>query len=40
MNAAELSRSDSQILNSLEILGLSTQASSEEKNRLVSMLTG
>jgi syntaxin-binding protein 1 len=40
MNAAELSRSDSQILNALEILGLSTQASSEEKNRLVSMLTG
>jgi syntaxin-binding protein 1 len=40
MNAAELSRSDQQILNSLEVLGLATEASSEEKNRLVSMLTG
>jgi syntaxin-binding protein 1 len=39
MNAAELTRADSQTLNALEILGLSTTASSE-KNHLLSMLTG
>lgn len=39
MNIAELSRQDMKTLSSLEILGLSTLASSD-KNKLVSMLTG
>jgi len=40
MNAAELTRTDMQTLNSLEILGLSIFSAGSEKKGLVSMLQG
>jgi syntaxin-binding protein 1 len=40
MNAAELSRTDAQTLNSLEVMGLAVFASPEERNKMMAMLTG